>query len=490
METISITQIKNTMIEEITQGLSEKIEAAGCQIEDALFAGSINSTTESIRDLVNSFEDLVWEVYLTNLLKCKMILACLRQLGAQKALKFVSYQTIIITLPSGTKIQVRSPFFVKAAPKKGRKKKGPNNRGEHLLLSLMGFIDKVEPGLAFRAVQLAAIAPSFAIASQILKQEGINLSPNKIRNLASTVGNVTLSDRVNLLLDDETSCPLENQRVLISVDGGRLRQRKTKRGPIPKGYKQNAFHTEWIEPKLFAIYVIDEEGKLVKEIPPFIDGTTGKLNAFLELFEHYLVRLGIEKASEVVLVGDGAPWIWERLPKLIRETGGKSLQVTETIDWTHAEQNLRKAFALLPKKKAAQVKFKDFKELLFSGDISKIVSEVKRLFKMRASSKIMKKLKTYFTSNENRMQYKNNLRMKFPIGSGVIESAIRRVVNLRLKSPGSFWKLDFAEKMIYLRSQILYGRWQYLKNNWSKALAQDFRNLVACAALSIQRGKI
>ena len=109
---------------------------------------------------------------------------------------------------------------------------------------------------------------------------------------------------------------------------------------------------------------------------------------------------------------------------------------------------------------------------------------------MRASSKIMKKLKTYFTSNENHMQYKSNLRMKLPIGSGVIESAIRRVVNLRLKSPGSFWKLDFAEKMIYLRSQILYGRCQYLKNNWTKTLTQDFRNLVACIALSTQRGKI
>ena len=101
-----------------------------------------------------------------------------------------------------------------------------------------------------------------------MKQEGINLRPNKIRNLASKVGKVTLSDRVNLLLDDVTSCPLENQRVLINVNGGRLRQGKTKRGPIPKGYKQNAFHTEWIEPKLFAIYVIDEEGELVKEMPP------------------------------------------------------------------------------------------------------------------------------------------------------------------------------------------------------------------------------
>ncbi len=484
METISITQLKNTTIEEITQGLSSKIETVGSQLEDALCSGSIQSATETIRDLANSFEDLAWEAYLNNLLKCKTILSWLRQIGAQKALRFVSYQTIMITLPSGKKIQVRSPFFVKAAPKKGRKKKGPQNRGEHLLLALMGFIHKVEPGLAFRAVQLAAIAPSFAIASHILEQEGINLSPNKIRNLVSTVGNVDLSDRVNLLLDDESSCPLENQRVLISVDGGRLRQRKNKRGPIPKGNKQHGFHTEWIEPKLFAIYVIDEDGKLIKKIPPFIDGTTGKLHSFLELFEHYLVQLGIGKASEVVLVGDGAPWIWERIPKLIREIGGDSLKITEIIDWTHAEQNLRKAFASLPKKKAEQVKFEDFKNLLFSGDISKIVSEIKRLFKMRASSKIMKKLKSYFISNSNRMQYKHNLLMKLPIGSGVIESAIRRVVNLRLKSPGSFWNLKFAEKMIYLRSQILYGRWQYLKNNWGKALAQDFKNLAASAACS------
>ena len=112
------------------------------------------------------------------------------------------------------------------------------------------------------------------------------------------------------------------------------------------------------------------------------------------------------------------------------------------------------------------------------------------LFKMRASSKIMKKLKSYFITNANRMQYQSSLSMKLPIGSGVIESAIRRVINLRLKSPGSFWKLDFAEKMIYLRSQILYGRWQNLKDNWAKPLAQDFINLVACAASSTRKGII
>ena len=78
------------------------------------------------------------------------------------------------------------------------------------------------------------------------------------------------------------------------------------------------------------------------------------------------------------------------------------------------------------------------------------------------------------------MQYEINRAMKLPIGSGVIESAIRRVINLRLKSPGSFWKLDFAETMLYLRAQVLYGRWENLKNNWTKLILNDFR-LIAMA---------
>ena len=407
-----------------------------------------------------------------------MTLERLKILGGKKGLRFVSYQEVQITLPTGTKIPVRSPFFVKASPRRGRKKRGPQKRGNHLLLTLLGFVNKVEPGLAFHAVQLALIAPSFDIADQILKQEGVKLGPNKIRRLVSEIGKCELSDRVGRLLDDETSCPLENQRVLIAVDGGRLRQRKNKRGPIPAGNKRHGFHSDWIEPKLFTIHLLDDEGNVIKEIPPFVDGTTGKLPEFMKLLETYLVRLGIEKASEVILAGDGAPWIWDRIPKLIREIGGSELELVEIIDWTHAKQNLRKALESLPKKKAEKANFKYFKDLLFTGDISTIVSEIKTVFKMGASSKIMKKLKSYFVANRSRMQYQNNQDMKAPIGSGVIESAIRRVVNLRLKSPGSFWKLDFAETMIYLRAQLLYGRWQCLKNNWGKSLVSEFENLV------------
>lgn len=122
----------------------------------------------------------------------------------------------------------------------------------------------------------------------------------------------------------------------------------------------------------------------------------------------------------------------------------------------------------LSKNKIEKVDFNYFKDLLFSGKITKIADEVKSLLKVRSTSKIMKKLKSYFVSNESRMQYATNRAKKYPIGSGVIESAIRRVINMRVESPGSFWKLGYAETVIYLRAQLLYGRWKNLTVNWTQ----------------------
>lgn len=483
MEATSITQTKNMIIDQIRQPLSEKIKCTGAKIQDALINGAIDSASEAICDLSSWFEDLAWKVYLTSLFKTTMILSWIRKLGAKKGMRLVSYQTIRVTLSTGTKIQIRSPFFIKASPKRGRKKRGPQKRGEHLLLSVMGFVNKIAPELAFRAIQLSILSPSFDMASKTLKQEGINLSANQIRRLVSEMENPNLCSRVDRVLSDDDASLFKNRRILLAADGGRLRQRKNKRGPWPSGYKRCGFHTDWIEPKLFTLYILDEDGNIVKDIAPFVDGTTGKVDEFIALLKQYLVRLKIGDASEVVLIGDGAPWIWERIPKLIRSIGGDELKLTEIIDWTHAKQNLNKAFEMLPKKKREMADFNHFKNLLFSGKINEMVSEVKSFLNVRASSKTMKKLKSYFVSNSTRMQYEASRSSKLPTGSGVIESAIRRVINMRVKSPGSFWKLDFVETVIYLRAQVLYGRWGNIIKNWAHSLRCDFMDIAAKAEI-------
>jgi hypothetical protein len=62
------------------------------------------------------------------------------------------------------------------------------------------------------------------------------------------------------------------------------------------------------------------------------------------------------------------------------------------------------------------------------------------------------------------MVYAKLMAMQLPIGSGAIESTVRRVVNLRLKGPSIFWCRASAEAILLLRSYYKAGRWNLLKH--------------------------
>jgi hypothetical protein len=64
--------------------------------------------------------------------------------------------------------------------------------------------------------------------------------------------------------------------------------------------------------------------------------------------------------------------------------------------------------------------------------------------------------------NIRRMQYVAFRLLNIPTGSGCVERAIRRVINLRLKSPGIFWKKETTEVMLFLRRTLLCGRWDIM----------------------------
>ncbi|MCC7422121.1 MAG: hypothetical protein IT428_17725, partial [Planctomycetaceae bacterium] len=61
-----------------------------------------------------------------------------------------------------------------------------------------------------------------------------------------------------------------------------------------------------------------------------------------------------------------------------------------------------------------------------------------------------------------RMDYSVSRAQKTPIGSGAVESAVRRVINLRVKSNATYWLRENAETMIRLRSWIKAGRGEEL----------------------------
>ena len=59
-----------------------------------------------------------------------------------------------------------------------------------------------------------------------------------------------------------------------------------------------------------------------------------------------------------------------------------------------------------------------------------------------------------------------------PMGSGSMESAVRRVINLRLKGPGIFWHEEHAEQMFLLRAYYKSNHWQVLTNKAFATLQQ------------------
>ena len=139
----------------------------------------------------------------------------------------------------------------------------------------------------------------------------------------------------------------------------------------------------------------------------------------------------------------------------------------EVLDYTHGKQNLYEVSGKLSRKQREKISFKQWKDWLWEGKIEKIKEDIVRVCK-KGGRRALAKLKSYFEKNKHRMKYEEMERGKRPCGSGIVESAIRRVVNLRLKSCGTFWKERKLEIMIYLRAQLLYGRWEYLYANWLK----------------------
>jgi len=64
---------------------------------------------------------------------------------------------------------------------------------------------------------------------------------------------------------------------------------------------------------------------------------------------------------------------------------------------------------------------------------------------------------------------------KLPIGSGAIESVIRRILNLRLKGNSIYWQDINAEAVFQLRAALLSGRWDEVLAHARDTMATDRR---------------
>src|SRR5690606_24121317 len=118
-------------------------------------------------------------------------------------------------------------------------------------------------------------------------------------------------------------------------------------------------------------------------------------------------------------------------------------------------------------------------DLLWAGDIPALIARLKAEARHGCKRSIAKKATGYFLGNAHRMQYATFKANAILCGSGIVESAIRRVINMRVKSAGSFWHKEKAEAMIFLRAKLLYGRWHHLLHSWKRDLKDEFTAISA-----------
>jgi hypothetical protein len=426
-----------------------------------------------LRDLLKKIGETLLQLILADVIESRDFLSILKICGGWKSYRFKEYRQITITLYDGQKIEVKSPFFLKTTAKRGRKKRGPKNRGCHLGLELLGIYEKMSPLFASRICRQALLCPSFEVACNILAEDGIKIGAKTIRKICIKVGQVGISDRTGMVV-----CETENvadQRVMICIDGGRLREREKKCGAKKKGAKRNGYKTEWREPKLFTIHLINDEGRPIKTFDPIYDATMKDHEATFDLIEQYLKALNIHAAKQIVFCGDGGPWIWSDSKKLCKRLCIDQSKVVHVLDYTHAKQNLNEIIGYIPKKAGNKKKLeKQMKDSLWQGEIDRIKQLIDENLKTRQKKKACKKWLDYFDKNRTRMQYQDFKKKKLPCGSGCVESAIRRVINLRLKSAGSFWLKQVAEYMLFLRSVLLSGRWKIFMTKFSRRESYEF----------------
>ena len=374
-------------------------------------------------------------------------------------MKNEGYEEVQIRTTGGFQIKVLARYYRRVCDRR----KGKRHKGVYGGLVLLGIHERCTPLFGSMISGWSALLSSFEEVRQVLFEQGVELGVKVLRRLSYRYAErARIMQQVGAFSLDEGET-VAGRRVVVSCDGGRIRLRENKRGKkTAKGRRR--YRGAWREPKLLIIYVVDEQGQLEQSFTPVIDGCLSGPDALFQLIRSYLQSINIQQADQVLFLADGAHWIWNRIPPLVKALGLESGKVHELLDFYHAVEHLAAVAALRKNWSAKERKswIRKQRRLLSKGQSDQVIEAVKKICKGR-NSKAITTQRNYFLRNQQRMDYPRLKDLNLPLGSGAVESAVRRVVNLRLKGPCIFWYKENASKMLMLRAFYKAGRWNLLK---------------------------
>lgn len=192
-----------------------------------------------------------------------------------------------------------------------------------------------------------------------------------------------------------------------------------------------------------------------QEISYHCDFKTG--DEFSDLFWASACQRQADLCEERVFVCDGAVWIW----KLIERHFPHAVQI---VDWYHASEYLppvaEAAFDL--GSDAYHAWLENARSLLWEGQIDKLMHACRQLSEYPSATTAIHKAVTYFTNNQQRMNYAWFREQGYFIGSGTVESAGKQISGLRLKRAGARWTEQGALLTAKARAAWLSGTWDIL----------------------------
>lgn len=408
-------------------------------------------------------------------------------------------RTIRVRLLGGLVMWVASLY---CEPRRRLFKSAEKIPGLYVELAQFGFGKGITPGLQSRVARQAALCPSLDLARQELERGGLTMDVKTVRRITYQCGDGLLRLRKHQLMQWRekkltAGSELHGQRVTVQIDGGRTKIRHQLRLASNQGEQTDAdglirenapgrskkrpkktFDAEWREPKLVTIFAHDEHGRMEKDSKATIDGTFLGPDAVAELVAMHLHRLGAAKAESITFVSDGAPWIWDRIPRIISQAQLDKVTIYEVLDCCHAAHHISLALAAMGlNDKERMPLYRQHRSLLRNGQWRRVVEELTELAADEPENDSVQTEIAYLQKHgeAGRLSYPNFRKLGLPLGSGAIESSIRRVINLRLKSNGTFWRESHAESMLQVRAQVISDRWDASLLEMRQLLRRDGR---------------
>jgi hypothetical protein len=334
---------------------------------------------------------------------------------------------------------------------------------------------RTTPGVQGHISYLSARLTFEEAAQTLCRSVPIDMSGRQALTLMRPVGEALAAaeDQQMMALEAEArqarSQPTERQqqtgieRLYIELDGVLTRMR---RGSVPMEKEEVQRSGDiYREIKAGAVFRA-ERGSKRSELAPgmyvdtpaedsmrYVARRTAK-GGFGWLLYQLAVECGLEQAKQVVVLGDGAPWIWN----LAAEYFPGAVYI---VDLYHAKEHVWDvAHAVFGGATAAATAWATPAcSLLEQGQTANLVCAMQALPPIAPepgqARSIPERAVDYFTTNAQRMRYPVFRAQGMHLGSGIAEAACKTIVSTRAKRSGMRWTPEGLDALLPLRTAVL-----------------------------------